>query len=452
MPSSLRGRLALLFALGAAVLVAGASSLIYAILNGELQGAIDSGLRARADDIVAEVRSGQVALPREEAFAQILSPTGRLIDTSTDIGAAPPVLSAAELAQVGRGEVLLDRRTPEMPGLGRRARLLARSVTTTGGPVFVVVGASLDAVTRGRHGLLLAFAIAGPALVGVLSAGGWLLAGAALRPVERMTEEADEISLAEAGRRLLQPGGDDEIAHLARTLNAMLDRIEATFARERTFLDDASHELRTPVSILRAELELALLHAEDGPAMQRAMGSALEEAERLSRLCEDLLVLAREAAGRLPLCRQPVDLRELIDQSASRLAKDGLPETHSGGRSVRAAVDPARFEQVLANLLVNARRFARHRVWIEVDREQDEAVVTVADDGPGFPPGLLPVAFDRFTRADPVRHHQDGAGAGLGLAIAAAVVRAHGGTIELGNGPPLGGAVVTVRIPALDGD
>lgn len=459
-PASLKGRLALLFALSATVLVTATSSLVYARLDSELQSAINKGLSGRADDIGAEVRIGRVALPQEESFAQILDPTGTVIDSSTTRPVGP-VLSRVDLDRALRGQVLIDRagpgpsgtpRAPETPGLGHDARFLARPVPGPEGPVVIVVGASLDAVVQGRNALFLAFAVAGPVLVGLLAAGGWLLASAALRPVERMAEEADAISLAEPGRRLPQPGGEDEITHLARTLNAMLERIEASFARERAFLDDASHELRTPVSILKGELELALLHDADPAETRRALRSALEEAERLSRLAEDLLVLAREAVGRLPLHRQPSDLRALTDSAAIRLGLAPVPTAAPGARPVLAAVDPARFDQVLANLLTNARRFARHQVRVEVERADGLAVVTVADDGPGFPANMLDKAFDRFSRGDSARHRQDDGGAGLGLAIAAALVRAHGGTIAAENGPPLGGAVVRVCVPALDGD
>jgi signal transduction histidine kinase len=448
-PTSLRGRLAVFFALGAAALVVAASALLYLTLESQLDGAIRDGLQGRVDDIGAEVRAGRVVLPQEESFAQLLSPTGTAIDTSATRAVAP-VLRPRELEQALRHEVLIDRRVPDLPGLGRRARFLARPVPGPDGPVVIVVGASLDAVDRGRNALGVAFAVAGPVLVGALGAGGWLLAGAALRPVEHMTEEADAISLTEPGRRLPQPPGDDEIAHLARTLNAMLERIEATFARERTFLDDASHELRTPISILRGELELALLDASDAAATRLALQSALEEAERLSRLADDLLILARASAGRLPLRCQPADLRALVGDVAARLGRGTGLVVDPSGEPVPVAVDPTRLEQVVANLLTNARRHARQQVRAEVTLEHHEATVTVADDGPGFPPSLLPVVFDRFTRGDPARHHQDDSGAGLGLAIAAALVRAHGGTIEAANGPPLGGAVVRVRLPALD--
>jgi signal transduction histidine kinase len=478
-PASLRGRLALLFTAGSVVILILAGGLIYLDLNGELQRTINSSLLDRARDIEADVRAGRIEIRQEEAFAQILGPESQVVDSSAP---APAVLSPAEVAEASRHDVYHDRRIARAPALGRRARLLAHPVDSGERTLVVVVGASLDAVIRGRERLALILALLSPLLGGLLSAGGWLLAGAALRPVRRMSQEADAISLAQAGRRLAQPPGEDEIAQLGRTLNAMLDRIEASFARERMFLDDASHELRTPIAVLRAELEMALLELSGGhprtPGLgdpettERSLRSALEEADRLAHLSEDLLVLARATAGRLPLRRRPVDVRALAERAARR-STDGPGGRHRAadgpggrratdgpggrpapgvtvavdGQAALAVVDPARLEQVVTNLVSNARRFAKRQVRVAISTEGDDVVVTVADDGPGFPEALLPVVFDRFTRAEAARGHDAGAGAGLGLAIVAAIVRAHGGTITATNGPPLGGAAVVVRLP-----
>jgi signal transduction histidine kinase len=445
----------LLFTVGSVVILILAGGLVYLDLNGELQRTINRSLVDRAHDIEADVRAGRIEIRQEEAFAQILGPEATVVDSSAP---APAVLSAAEVAEATRHDVYHDRRIARAPALGRRARLLAHPVQADGRTLVVVVGASLDAVIRGRERLALILALLSPLLGGLLSAGGWLLAGAALRPVRRMSQEADAISLAQVGRRLAQPPGEDEIAQLGRTLNAMLDRIEAAFARERMFLDDASHELRTPIAVLRAELEMALIETGDLAATERSLRSALEEADRLSHLAEDLLVLARATAGRLPLRRRPVDIRALAEEAAGRTTNGPAAPAGAGrsaqgvvvevdGTPAQAVVDPARLEQVVTNLLSNARRFARRKVRVAVRTEGDDVVVNVADDGPGFPEALLPVAFDRFTRAEAARGHDTGAGAGLGLAIVAAIVRAHGGTITATNGPPLGGASVVVRLP-----
>lgn len=448
---SLRGRLALLFTAGSVVVLILAGVLIYLDLDGELRRTINSSLVTRAVDIEGDVAAGRIEIRQEEAFAQILGPGAAVVDSSAP---GPAVLSAEEVAEASGHDVFLDRRIPTAPALGHRARLLAHPVRSGERTLVVVVGASLDAVIRGRERLALILALLSPLVGGALSAGGWLLAGAALRPVRRMSQEADAISLAQVGRRLAEPPGEDEIAELGRTLNAMLDRIEAAFARERMFLDDASHELRTPIAVLRAELEMALLEPGDQESLERSLRSALEEAERLGHLAEDLLVLARATAGRLPLRRRPVDIRALAEEVTDRPAAVAVGGKAPGGVQVSiegtetlAVVDPARLEQVVTNLVANARRFARERVQVAVGTEGDDVVVTVADDGPGFPDAVLPVAFDRFTRAEAARGHESGAGAGLGLAIVAAIVRAHGGTITATNGPPLGGAAVVVRLP-----
>jgi len=420
-----------------------AGVLIYLDLNGELQRTINSSLVDRARDIEGDVKAGRIEIRQEEAFAQILGSGAVVVDSSAP---APAVLSPAEVAEATGHDVFLDRRVPHAPALGRRARLLAHPVQSGQRTLVIVVGASLDAVIRGRERLALILALLSPLLGGLVSAGGWLLAGAALRPVRRMSQEADAISLAQAGRRLAQPPGEDEIAQLGRTLNAMLDRIEASFARERMFLDDASHELRTPIAVLRAELEMALIEPGDREAVERSLRSALEEAERLAHLAEDLLVLARATAGRLPLRRRPVDVRTLAEEAARRTPGPNV-RVAIGGSEALAVVDPSRLEQVVTNLVSNARRFARRQDKLTVGTDGDDVVVTVSDDGPGFPEPLLPVAFDRFTRAEAARGHDAGAGAGLGLAIPAAIVRAHGGTITATNGPPLGGATVVVRLP-----
>jgi len=437
---SLRGRLAAFFALGSASVLLASTALLYVNLDRQLTAAVDEGLRSRADDIEADIAAGSVQIRREEPFAQILGADGTVISSSPTIGSGRRLLTDEELARALRDPVWLKR-----PGSAGDARLLAEPVDTGGRTVVLVVGTHLEAIERARQRLAVALVVAAPLLAGTLAGGGWFLTGAALRPVGQMAEEAEAISLAEPGRRLPQPPGDDEIAHLGRTLNAMLDRIEASFARERAFVDDASHELRTPLSILRAELELALVTLREGGDVTPAVTSALEEAERLSRLADDLLLLARSGARQLPLRRSAVDLAELARRVAARMATEGV-RVRVEGRGVTAVVDESRIDQVLTNLVDNARRHARSTVVVHLGARNTGVEIIVADDGPGFPPELLPVVFDRFTRASPSRGRDDG-GAGLGLSIVAALVQAHGGSVEARNEGLLGGAEVRVRLP-----
>jgi signal transduction histidine kinase len=285
-----------------------------------------------------------------------------------------------------------------------------------------------------------------PLLIGAIAGCGWVLAGAALRPVERLTEEAEAISLQKGGQRLPQPPGDDEIAHLGRTLNAMLDRIESSLARERAFVDDASHELRTPLSILRGELELAVDRPGNRAEMKLSLQSALAEAEQLGRLTEDLLTLARADGGRLDPRLGPVELLAASRLAVERYRPAGGPSLVVLGDPVTVTADPMLLERLLRNSIANATRHATGRIQLSVGTDGRWGHLTVADDGAGFPAEFLPVAFDRFSRADADRGRDHG-GSGLGLAIVAAVVRAQNGRVEVDNGPPLGGGRLRVWLP-----
>jgi signal transduction histidine kinase len=247
------------------------------------------------------------------------------------------------------------------------------------------------------------------------------------------------------------------VAALARHLNTLLVRVQESMAADRAFVDDASHELRTPISVLRGEVELAQLAAADAradptrlDAVDESLRAAREETDRLSRLADDLLVLARMDQGQVRLRKQAVDPRQLVEAVVARLGPGRTRIEITGGHSLVNA-DPARIEQVLTNLVANARRHAFSRVLIGVEDLGAQGVaVTVSDDGKGFPANLLPDAFGRFRRADPARTGRtpSAEGTGLGLAIVAAIVTSHGGDIGATNGPPLGGASVHVRLPA----
>jgi signal transduction histidine kinase len=236
------------------------------------------------------------------------------------------------------------------------------------------------------------------------------------------------------------PPTHDEIGRLGETLNAMLDRLEAGLERERAFVADASHELRTPLSVLKAELELALREGRTREELVAALRSAAEETDRLVALAEDLLVIARSDGGGLALRRERVGARELLEAAAARSPDVSI----RAGDDAPLEVDRARIGQALGNLLDNAHRHGGGRVELTAERRGERVRLSVRDDGPGFPDGFAPIAFERFTRADAAR---SGGGAGLGLAIVAAIARAHGGTAGAGNRPE-GGAEVWLELPA----
>jgi heavy metal sensor kinase len=333
-----------------------------------------------------------------------------------------------------------------VPGLdGGPVRVLGQP----GRQGIVVAGASLEDRDEALAGLRRQLLIGGPIALLLASLAGYLLAGAALRPVESMRRRAQEISATVGGRRLPVPDADDEVARLARTLNDMLARIETGFDRERRFVAEASHELRTPLALLKTELELALRHPRTPEELRGAIASAAEETDRLTALAEDLLVLARSDEGQLRLESAPLGAQALLETVAGRFA--GRAEEADVSVEVDAAADltavgdRVRLEQALGNLVDNAIRYGAGTVRLEALPQNGAIALRVTDEGAGFPPGFLPRAFERFSRADEARSR---GAAGLGLAIVAAILRAHGGSAEARNVDG-GGAEVTLLLPPL---
>ncbi|WP_173079248.1 HAMP domain-containing sensor histidine kinase [Phytohabitans rumicis] len=415
LPGTLRGRLVAAYAIGLSVVVIVVLAAGYLALVAELRHAAEEDLAIRLDDVSAAVETGDLLPVGRDPYAQVIA-GGAVVARS----AATP--STPVLTLKAAGEVVEQK----SPGLRGTAMLAARRLPDGR---LLVVGTSLATVDATAQRVLIGLAMIGPALVLVLTLAVRRVVGGALGPVAAMTSRARELNTG----RLPEPPGTDEIATLARTLNEMLDRIDAANQRERAFLDDAAHELRTPVAVLRAELELGL--ADDDP--RQAMRAALVEADRLSRLATDLLVIARARAGTLELDRGPTDATVVVRDAAQRVARLHGLAVEVTGQEVVAEVDAVRLEQVVTNLVGNAAQARAGRVRVAVAQSAAGAlVVTVDDDGPGFPEELLPVAFDRF-RGTP-------GGSGLGLAIVATVARAHGGDAVASNASALGGARVRV--------
>jgi two-component system OmpR family sensor kinase len=449
----IRARLTLVTtALMAAVLIVLGASL-YLRFRADLTAAVDAGLRSRAEALLARsASSGELVggdgslVESDDSFTQLLGPDLRVAESSPGLGSRA-LLSRGDLAGLRRPrffQVVVP--AEEEPVV---ARLLA--VPAEGGGV-VIVGASLDDQQEALARLAALLLVGGPVAL-VLAAGvGWLISGAALRPVERMRSEAAAISASEPGRRLPVPGTGDEVARLAETLNAMLERLEEALERERRFVDDASHEIRTPLANLRTELELALRRSRSPEQLERAVVSAAQESERLTRLAEDLLVLARRDHGRLPVRREAVDLSEVVravvEGFAARAAEKGVAIDTHVPEGFLATVDPLRIRQALGNLLDNAidHMPPGGRVTLVAAPEDGAVTFEVSDTGRGFPDGFLPRAFEPFARPDGARSRLDG-GTGLGLAIVRAVAEAHGGSAEARNRPE-GGASVLLRIPS----
>jgi two-component system, OmpR family, sensor kinase len=448
-----RLRLTLAFAAGMAVVLVAMGLFLYLRLGAALTQTIDQSLRGRADDVASMVRASGFRLPeaggnrlveQEENIAQVLSRDGTILDSTPGVG-GHRLLTYPELARATRATIMVDR--PPVSGADEPLRLLATPVRAQGGLVVVAVGASVEERMEALAGLRTQLLLGGPIALLLASLLGYSLAAAALQPVESMRREAEAVSAAEPGRRLPLPPADDEIARLGTTLNTMLGRLETALARERRFVADASHELRTPLAALRTELELALRRKRPPEELEAALQSAAEETERLCRLAEDLLVLARADDGSLPVRRELLAAAELLtavrERYAHQAAEAGRPLQIQTDDHLELHVDRLRAEQALGNLVDNALRHGRGQVLLLACRRNGRVELHVHDEGAGFPPDFIDRAFDRFTRSDPARQ---GPGAGLGLAIVDVIARAHGGAAHVANQPG-GGADAWLEIP-----
>lgn len=442
MPTSLRARLALVFGIGTSVVLLMSLSLLYLALDRQLDDAVDADLAARSNDLLASVQARDPTAVANDPMAQLYAPGGSPIATAGAISGRV-LLNPGEVRAV-RGTTVSTVTLPaRATGLPLRVRVLSRPVGGSG--QVLTVAQPLAAVDRAGVRQLIVLTVATPVLIVALAGLGLLLLRAALRPVDLLTREAAAISTIDADRRLPVVRGDDEIARLAATLDGMLSRLSVAFARERAFVDDASHELRTPIAVLRGEIDLALAATDDSGEVRQSLLAARRQVLRLGRLAEDLLLLARARDGSVVVHREPVDLSDLARTEAYALGPvTGLTVEVRGGPVVVDA-DGDRLRQVLTNLAANSAEAGATSARITVSVDQACTGIEWADDGPGFPPGLQDAAFERFVRGDLSR--TSSGGAGLGLSIVRAIVTAHGGTAHLRNGPPLGGAVVTVRFP-----
>jgi heavy metal sensor kinase len=439
----LRFRLTAAFGLAMAVLLTVAGFLLYDHLGTSLDRTLAQGLRARAADISALVQQADTGLQesglRTDGFAQVVDLRGKVVDETP--GLSKSLLTSAQLKRARTGPLLVPRAK-----LGDEAvRLLAQPVSAQDRHLLVVVGAPLEPRDDALATLRTELLVGGPIGLLVASAIGYLLAAAALRPVERMRARAAAISASRLSERLPVAPSHDEVSRLGHTLNEMLARLETALERERSFVADASHELRTPLAHLQAEVELALESPRDRTELEAALRAVGIETDRLSQLSADLLLLARSDKGKLPLRLDEVALDELLEGVTARFerrARDSRRRFEVSAPNIRVRVDRLRMEQALGNLIENALRHGAGTIRITATHDDGTLELHVADDGPGFATGFAPHAFERFSRAEQSR---GSGGTGLGLAIVAAIASAHGGSAEVVASAR--GADVRLRIP-----
>lgn len=476
---SIRGRLAIWYAVALGATIFGFAGVVYLVQRAQSSAELDNRVRLETDLIAAilaeSYRAGENVVIREpvtrepslapdvaalfegvEGFVMILLQDGGVLFVSREARAltfpAFPQLSDL-VGQPGASGTfgMIDLG----PALGK-VRYLVRPVTDAGPDVGrVVVGVSTAGADLGPQRLGAAMLLIAPLIIGVSTLIGYALVGRTLKPVDSIVDEVEAITDGRSlHRRLAELTTDDELARLTTTLNQMLARLERSFMLLRRFTADASHELKTPLTVLRSGIERAITHPGAPADLLEVLEESLVELNRMAEMVDSLLTLARVDEGRAPLHLDEVDLRELLSEvaeTASILGEQATVEVavHVPVEPVVVQVDRSRIWQLLMNLLTNAIKYtpAGGSVWINSATPDEQVVLSVRDTGVGIAPGDLPHVFDRFWRADPARSRAgQRPGAGLGLAICKWIAEAHGGSIAVQSRPGRG-TVFTVTLP-----
>ena len=454
-PRSIRARVTagsvLTFALFMLVLVVFGSVVIRDLDRLQNLGRVDAAAREVAAHVNTQSYDGPIPASEPIVRLQIVErDSGEVLAASDTLRGLPPITE--------------DSPSEDPTGDAEDPRLSETVCTEIAGgregDCFLVVGYAVDDSAYGDVTVLAAsrstgflstntleFVLLGVSLLLTVGTGAvlWYGVGRALSPVRNISSEMEYISASGLHRRLPVPDSDDEIAELARTANESLERLEASVTRQRRFVSDASHELRSPITGMRTKLEVELSDPEpDARARERLLTGLLSDTERLENIVSDLLELARVETGE-PAEREPVELTELAATEFSDHRRYPGLRTHTS-EPVHVEVNRLRLVRVLINLVTNAERHARSRIDLYIGHEDDSAVVEVHDDGSGVPEQDRERIFERFARLSESKE-RDPEGSGLGLPISREIVQVHGGTLTAGHSELLGGALFTVRLP-----
>jgi two-component system OmpR family sensor kinase len=439
----IRLRLTLPFAAAMSIGLAAMGLFIYLRVGDTLLATVDHNLAGQLVEARQNAREKSPLLVDEDVtdgptLAQVVRADGTVVEST-------PRPLPALTDHLARSTTRTSR---EIDGLSGTWRLELAPIRLDGSPATLIVGRSLSARAETLDHLGHEFLFAAPAALFLALVAGYGLAAAALRPVEAMRRRAAAVTAATPGQRLPVPAAHDEISALAVTLNDMLARLEASFEHERRFVADASHELRTPLALLKAELELALRRPRSREELESALASAAEETERLTRLAEDLLLIARADQGRLPIRPERLHADEVLERVrvrfAGRAVALGRVLELDGSEDPELVADPVRLEQAIGNLVDNALQHGAGVVTLGAHARDEQVDLYVTDEGPGLPPGFIARAFARFSRPDDGR---SSGGIGLGLSIVELIARAHGGEAHVEN-LSLGGTKIWITLPA----
>jgi two-component system, OmpR family, sensor kinase len=459
----LRLRLTLWYGSALAIVLVIFSIVLYAITARNLRNSVDQSLEETATTAVRSLEDrGFLPLIDEEAllsqfpelaridkFFQIFSPSGTITIRSPNIKQHEVPLSRAALETTVKGQTIFESaKYPNEPPL----RLISVPIIYRGTLLYIVqVGTSMESIEDTLRRFLVLLTIAVPIALAVSLAGGWFLAGRALRPVDAITLAAQRIAAGDLSQRLTMSRAPDEIGRLAGTFNDMIGRLDASFRQIRQFTSDASHELRTPLTVMKGETELVLRRPRPLEDYQSVLDSNLEEIDRMTHIVDELLFLSRADMGEVKMESLPIALESLVEdihRQATLLGQDRNVEVVLG--TIMPAVvqgDELRLRELLLNLVENAVKYSHPggKVEIALVRDPHQARLSVTDHGIGIPPQDHQRIFNRFFRTDEARAHTK-KGTGLGLAICAWIAESHKGRVEVRSEPGQG-ATFTVILP-----
>ncbi|MFI5647808.1 sensor histidine kinase [Kitasatospora sp. NPDC051705] len=445
-PRSVRTRTTLAACASVAVVMLAASAAVLLLLRANLERTVETGAREQAQAVARLAADGHLATPlpldHGTDFIQVTDAAGKVVAASQNLTGHPALTPTT----TEDGHTSYDLRAL---GDEHHQRVTTLTADTPAGPVTIRVGASLRTADTAEDLTTAALAGLSAVLLVTVATLTWRATGRALRPVEAIRAEVAAIGDRDLDRRVPEPRSDDEIARLAGTMNAMLDRLETAGTRQRRFIADASHELRSPLTGLRAQLEIALTHP-DAQVRTGLVAGALEDTERLQSLATDLLLLARLDATGSDRPHEQVDLTELVRATVAGRGPQPHPVDLHAQEGITVTGNPLWLGRLLTNLLDNAQRHARRHVTVRLsgDDTGGQAVLDVANDGTPIDPADRERIFERFTRLDEARSRDDG-GSGLGLSIARDIATIHGGTLTVQDAPD--GTTFRARLPVTRG-
>lgn len=447
-PGTVRSRVTIVAGLALTAAVTIGIVVVYLLQLNSAQRAIKDQLHEYATAIEKSARAGAFPDPLPPsnldpyAAAQVLTADGRVLAATSTLRGRP----ALYILPTGSSTPVRQKAADAVVPRAVVAAVYGRHVTVGGRSVSIVTGSTSPLVRQVKVTFTWLVLIGLPALLLLACATVWLVVGRALRPVERIRRavtDITDISAAGLTQRVPEPGTDDEIGHLAQTMNAMLARLEDSARRQRRFVAEASHELRSPLTAIRTGLEVGLAHPDRAP-WPKIAERTVKQATRLEELINDLLLLAKTDAGAAAARQQRVRLAPLLAEIKATTAATAITIELDASPDVVVTGNPADLSRVFRNVIDNAVRYARAAVRIRASGADGIVRVDIADDGPGIPAEERERVFDRFVRLDASREHISGS-TGLGLAIAKEIITAHQGTITI-SGPDEGGALVTVLL------